>query len=241
LDKEHIIPFGLAGNALVLPAASCVKCAEITSKIETFVLQRQMIEMRTALGLPTRKKKNRPTKFELYTSSSGDGSFLDAVGQSVDVTPQDFPWAFNGLMMGPAGFLLGSPPFQPLPWEFFSTGPTVNRTEKKTRTHFEAVRVGQLNPYMFARFLAKIAHSYAFAHHARMEPMLLDLIFGKTDGSFRYWIGGDSTAQPRQDGKLHHVSLRTVTRGGSNYVLATIHLCRMLGTPVYHAVVGRVS
>ena len=30
LTKEHIIPFGLAGNALVLPKASCQTCAAIT-------------------------------------------------------------------------------------------------------------------------------------------------------------------------------------------------------------------
>ena len=239
MTDEHIVPYGLAGNSLVLPASSCIPCAEITRDIENDVLRKQMIHIRTALNVKTRNKKDRLTEFKLHQSFSEDGTFEDAASQDAPVQPKDFPWRFHALMMDQAGFLRGVPKFEPLPWKHWSIGPapTIPTTEKRT----VATYVGQINPYTFARFLAKIGHSYAYAYHgSAFAPMLLDLINGKTNGAFRYWIGGDLAVQPPQPGRLHHVSLQKVQRGGSTYLVSVIHLFRLLGTPVFHAVVGRL-
>ncbi len=242
LSDEHIVPFGLAGNALVLPNSSCALCAKVTAKIENDVLRKQFLELRTALKIPTRNKKDRPTEFDLSMHFSKDGdSFGDASSQIEAMLPEEFPWQCLGLMMDRAGFLLGVPRFQPLSWDFWSIG---NAAPKVPLAGYRAVamRAGKINPYTFARFLAKIGHSYACAHYGRdaFEPMLLDLIYGKTDGAFRHWIGGDLTVQPPMPGKLHYVSATQVERGGSTYIVARMQLFRMLGTPAYHAVVGRL-
>jgi hypothetical protein len=54
LTKEHIIPFGLAGDALVLRKGSCRKCADETKKHETSVLRHMWWPFRTHIGIPTR-------------------------------------------------------------------------------------------------------------------------------------------------------------------------------------------
>lgn len=240
LTDEHIVPFGLAGHALVLPKSSCEACATVTGKIENEVLGKQFRELRTALKIPSRRK--RPTGFDLRLSFSKDGeNFGDASSQIDAIPPDEFPWRCFGLMMDKAGFLLGVPRFQPLEWSFWSIG---KNAPKVPMQGFKAVAIqtGQINPYVFAQFLAKVAHSYACAYFGlkAFEPMLLDLIYGKTDGGFRHWVGGDLAVQPPMPGKLHHVSATRIERGGSVFLIVHIHLFRMLGTPAYHVVVGRL-
>jgi HNH endonuclease len=50
LEDEHIVPFGLGGNA-ILPAASCRTCAVVTSRFELSVLRGPMRPIRVALGV----------------------------------------------------------------------------------------------------------------------------------------------------------------------------------------------
>lgn len=241
LKQEHILPFGIAHNSLVLPASSCAACEKVTCGIENDVLGKQMIQMRTALKSPTRNKKKRATGFTLFRAFSQDGSFQDSVENAETISAEDYPWHYTALLMDKAGFLAGSPRFEPLRWELFSVGkppPDQHNVGPKAAV---ATRVGQINPYSFARFLAKVAHSYACAYYGGIfEPVLLDLIRGQTDGAFRYWIGGDLSVQSPQPGHLHHLSLQRVQRGGATYLVVVIHLFRMLGTPVYHVVAGRL-
>src|SRR5579875_1815169 len=61
-SDEHIVPYGLGGD-VILPAASCRDCATKTSRFEQQVLRTMMGPLRVRLGLPTRRKKERPTEF----------------------------------------------------------------------------------------------------------------------------------------------------------------------------------
>jgi hypothetical protein len=60
LSDEHVIPYGLGGD-YVLPLASCKQCAATTSRDELKVMRGFMSDARLVAGLPTRRKKQRPT------------------------------------------------------------------------------------------------------------------------------------------------------------------------------------
>ncbi len=61
LNREHIVPFGLDGP-WVLDAASCARCAKITSKIERYVLRKHLLSVRAGLKMRTRRPLERPDR-----------------------------------------------------------------------------------------------------------------------------------------------------------------------------------
>ena len=72
LSDEHVIPFALSGR-VILPAASCEKCATMTSKIELKVLRGIMHPARLVGGYPSRKKNLQPTRVtERLIDQNGD-------------------------------------------------------------------------------------------------------------------------------------------------------------------------
>src|ERR1700744_1099100 len=64
LNKEHILPFGIADDSLVLPKASCRNCEKTTGRLETVCLQHMWWPFRQRIGAPTRGKKP-PSEFEM--------------------------------------------------------------------------------------------------------------------------------------------------------------------------------
>jgi hypothetical protein len=64
LRREHIIPFGLGGNA-ILPKAGCRACEAITGSFEQIALRGMLGKLRMRLGLQTRNKKDRPKALHL--------------------------------------------------------------------------------------------------------------------------------------------------------------------------------
>ena len=54
LSDEHILSFGLAGDSLILPSASCSGCQQATSKVETICLRHMWWPFRTQAGVPSR-------------------------------------------------------------------------------------------------------------------------------------------------------------------------------------------
>ncbi len=70
LSKEHIVPYGLNGELLLLKA-SCQSCQEITSVFEGHVLRQQFLLARSVLKLPTYNPENRPTEFTFEGEKDG--------------------------------------------------------------------------------------------------------------------------------------------------------------------------
>ena len=104
------------------------------------------------------------------------------------------------------------------------------------------LKLGTINILEFSRMLAKIAHSYAIAELGidAFQPLLLDLILGKTNTS-AYLVGGDVSAPPSPEAEpvLHHVYLQNCMRDGVEYILVAIQLFSFMGMPRYHVVVGK--
>jgi hypothetical protein len=95
LSKEHIIPFGLAEDSLVLPKASCPTCSDITRKHETIVLRTMWWTMRTRLGSPSRHEV--PKDFNLHKGVVEEFQLPWITKarhiETIKVAPQEFPFA----------------------------------------------------------------------------------------------------------------------------------------------------
>lgn len=83
LSDEHVIPFGPNGT-WVLEKASCDGCATRTSAVERIVLRNCLMDMRAALKMKTRRKKERPTTLPLVRGAPGSGD-------TVDVPLEEYP------------------------------------------------------------------------------------------------------------------------------------------------------
>lgn len=67
LTQEHIVPFGLNGEHILLHA-SCQKCAAITSKSEGTVLRETFIAARKRLNLKSRHRKAWDSPKDVFTT-----------------------------------------------------------------------------------------------------------------------------------------------------------------------------
>lgn len=101
LTDEHVVPFALGGR-LVLPDASCKKCAKITSAFEAKVLRGFMLEARAVGKFPTRRPKERPTTIPL-TIGTGEHAQLIELGLA------DAPGFLHLPLLTPAAYLAGQP------------------------------------------------------------------------------------------------------------------------------------
>lgn len=243
LSDEHIVPYGLAKNSLVLPKASCSQCAAITGKFEQACLRGMMGPLRTRLHAPTRKRKDRRASFPLYrikfeTLAPGETA---TSFEPIDMQSSDYPLMYLGLLLDKPGLLMGLPAGTPQMWNTFHTY-KIDEVRPFLKNRGDGVRLGKIDPGAFARMLAKIGYSYAVAGRGvhSFKPLILELIFGKTNG-FCSWVGGDPEPPDAKESEVHSIRCRNWIVGTKVYVVVTIRLFGFLGTPIYHVVVGETG
>ena len=240
LKLEHIVPFGLAGNALLLPKASCTRCESITGGFEQTCLRTIFGRFRIRIGAPTRNPKDRPKTLDLVrVRRESTGSFTTL---SVEEIPsQEFPLAFIGLRLRPAGILEGLPPSPNVNGELWSRLSDQDMERFKTGGNQEGIFLGKFKPIVFARLLAKIAHAYAIAEmgFGSFRPLVTDLILGETD-TLSVWVGGDWDIPPATPDGIYELACNIVTAQGKRFVVVTLRLFSFFGTPKYHVVVGEL-
>src|SRR5205085_3347120 len=71
LSEEHVAPFGLSGQ-LVLLRASCERCAKVTSSLETTLLRQQWFAARATLSTRTRRPKERRKPQPMLIEKDGE-------------------------------------------------------------------------------------------------------------------------------------------------------------------------
>lgn len=82
LTDEHVVPYGLGGDAIVLKRACCERCRVITSKCERNPIHDNWAEVRAALDFPSRKRKLAEETFPLdVLLEDGSKSTLDLKGK----------------------------------------------------------------------------------------------------------------------------------------------------------------
>lgn len=184
LSEEHITLFGLSG-LLILLHASCERCRDITSALETTILRHQMFAARAALDTRTRHKKERQKPQPMLIEKDGEIITIRAMWQD--------QWKVIQL------------PIFPLP-AHIDHRPYTSGIESTSMDQFELSEKGEevakkhgadkviLPDYpkeVFARFIAKIAYGYAverYTLNAFEEIYIVPAILGETDGIGR-WVG----------------------------------------------------
>jgi hypothetical protein len=82
LTEEHVVPFSLGGNAIVLKEACCESCRVITSKCERNPIHDNWAEVRAALDFPSRKRKLSEETFPLdVILEDGSKTTIDLKGR----------------------------------------------------------------------------------------------------------------------------------------------------------------
>jgi hypothetical protein len=238
LRDEHIIPYAMAGNKLILPQSSCRKCEAVTGKFEQQYLRRTLGLFRNRIGSPTRNPSERSASPVVGIGRrKGRGPLHDS-GERIRIPIQDLPTAYLALKLNPPGILLGKQPSETVDGEIWgktSKGEDALRLVSRRR---EGLHVASIQPLTFGRFLAKVAHSYAVATlgFESFQPLLLDLIHGKTE-AVSYLVGGAAEVPPADD-KTFVLRAGWGTIGGASYALVEIRLYAELATPQYLVVAG---
>jgi hypothetical protein len=242
---EHIVPFGLAANSLVIGKASCKRCQRNTHAFETHCLRQMWWPFRTAIGAPSRGKE-KPEAFSLRTAKVTKIDMQDFPNVEVEdpsvipLSPRDYPLYYMTHRFPPPGVLIGRDPDEMVSYEAW-----VAYDPDEFRKHIpkdkDGIDLGPGQPEPFLRLLAKMAHGFAVAELGQpsFDPVLREFI---RDMPLRAanWIGGDLENPPREPA-LHRIGIHFEQVGTVRYVVVTIRLFCFLGTPQYHVVVGSLK
>ncbi len=248
LTREHIIPFGLAANSLVLPTASCRKCAEKTRDFETVCLRHMWWPFRTRFGAPTRGKET-PKSFLVrkmkVEQQNADGSIEYQKIAEIPVSPNEYPLFYYAYDFPPPGSLIGRPDNENFTYNCWVAMDMVE-FKKYAQNDREGLRLGPRNTEHFCKLLAKIAHAYSVAELGldAFEPFLTQYIRGSSlyPRAEPRWIGGDPSPNchtPPQ--RLHEIGLETHTTGDVIFVVVRMRFFCFIGAPSYCVVVGKLK
>ena len=235
LTDEHIVPYAL-GGAHVLRAASCLRCANITTKFEQRVARELWGDARVSFNAPTRRKRER--KRHIVIPDPDDQT------KSLTVPASEYPGGLVFYKMCKAGLLQGLPESVDLSgiWQF-----VVIDDDNRRRTFLEK-HPGKLVlrfrhvPDAFGRLLAKIAHGQILTalDPADFRPICLPYIIGQKS-NLSYVVGGSlDDQQPEPE---NGYSLSTAGFGSSDRLMlvALVRLYANTHAPAYHVVVGDVA
>jgi hypothetical protein len=244
LSDEHVIPYGL-GGVLVLPAASCRACSEVTSALELRLLRRTWWPYRRALGLTTRRPKEQPEDFPVRLKPKSGGPIEARLRAS------DHP-ILTLLLFPPPAMLQAEQTndapvagkvvirrVAPLP-----TSIIVDGAERPVKSDEDIEYPINLDASDFARFLAKVGLGYAIFELGLMafsELFLPNVVLGNGNGALTF-IGSPSVSiQPPviPDPPLHGLMLRR--EGSLCHVYVQLFKGENDPPPIYQVVVGRLT
>lgn len=234
MTTEHIIPYGLGGN-LELLKGSCKECAKTTGRFEQICLQKTFNLIRIKYGVSTRNPKKRihnlPIKIEKQ-----DGTEIEKF-----IGPDELPrcgWALP-LLDTPtyASQLLSS--HKPCLHVQMDNSDAEILLENGDGISPVSINLGAIDMHSFARMLAKIAHSYAYAvlPQGSFEPLLNKMIL-KGNNDFTFFVGGELEIPPAEDFMYELTMGQTRAFNGVKCLCVRIRLFSFLGTPVYVVAVG---
>lgn len=238
LSNEHIIPYGLNGD-LVLPEASCARCASLTSQLERTILRGELRHIRAALGLRTRRPQDRLATYPLTVVTERGRMQIHAPIEDHPVilpTPVFLPPAFLDRREYTSGVQCVG--VRTIKW-----GPDPEEVAKRYGARQLSISV-DTKPAEFARMLAKIGYCYAVAELGRPafeDVFVLPAIFGRT-GDIGRWVGAGPETLAIPAGALHYLQLDVVAPSdpASSASLAIVHVKLFANspTPVYSVIVG---
>lgn len=236
LTREHIVPRGLGGPWLLLKA-SCKKCAKVTSGFERGVLGEFFILVRTKLGLPTYRPKNRPKTFPFLVTIGGKEKVLE-------VPVSDCPTLFMMPELEKPGYIRKDTQGKGMSVAGMSLHGKENEfREFKAKYNVESISYTRELRTSFARVLAKIAYGMTVLQYGLdmiEETYVLPCIMDdKVDVG--QWVGCEdphkSPALLPREQFLHRIDILIK----KSEVGARIRLFANYQTPEYLVIVGRLK
>lgn len=239
LTDEHVVPYGLGGNALILPKSSCRPCATITGAVENNFLRITSGQLRELLKAPTRGKTVRTGQSERPVfERQRDGQLIPA-HYYIRRPIEDAPILYPAVVLPPPGIFTGAD-HQALP-EVTVSAVLLNRGSISEAADGHRVYMGKFRPSDTLRQLLKIAYGYAVGTlgPGAFRPMVQELILGKSE-HFGYLLGCLSESDPPND-KMVFLEQGYAELGSVRYVIVKIRIYGQLPTPTYCAVVGEIN
>jgi len=237
LGKEHILPFGLSGSA-ILPKSSCRSCASITGRVEQDILRGSFWPVRVFRDLKSRSKhKDAPAQVSVSVVRNGKH---DSVLLSIDEAPILLPFP----MFDPPRHLsqveqtTGISVSGHVTIRFGVEPETTGRKLGASKINITA----ELNPCAFARMIAKIGYAFAYAEGAIADlegkPYVLPAILGEQDEIGR-WVGTLTKPLEAFPTLLHRVLIHHDSEKG--LLFAEVQLFSDSPTPSYGVILGKLK
>jgi len=233
--REHAIPRGLNGVD-TLEAASCGKCAGITSRYEMEILRGALLPLRIVLDLYTSDPKERPSKLPVVLVMPD----RRRVGQMIPAGFHPAPLALP-LLYGPTYLTGESRPMQmsDKQWTRQFTDPALVDQYLERVGAVELIVETLVDPTPLVRVIAKIAYCYAvpqFGLDGFTEVFLPNVAAPTTTlEALSPYVGGLLEPAPPED-NLHTTTIEVLDDG---LVLVAVRLLARFGAPTYVAIVGR--
>lgn len=231
---EHIVPLALNGG-LILPQASCRRCERVINReIEEPLLTGNWAHFRAKHKLPTRRPKRRKKSMMLH-------------GSRIRIPIAEYTAPTLVYQFAPARALSGAEPVpNPSAWSvrhIVSNGDEETALQRRYPGWDGRHMIGPVEPYRFARFIAKIAYGFAVAEIGLgcFRSTVRNIILGRSEDYFRL-VGSPSreSASPK-DGK-HHFDIQLRVNVPSRLIIVvSVKLFAGVGFPAYHAVVGEID
>lgn len=237
LTKEHILPFGLSGTA-VLPVSSCRTCASITGAVEQKILRGSMWPVRVFRDLKSRTKhRDAPDQYSLTVVKNGKEFQIEVHLEDVPVL-LPFPIFVPPAFLNPKGYKGG---IQVSGVNTISFGSTSEYLAEKLGV--ENIKLTHtVDPVAFARMIAKIAYAWAAAENQLCllngSPLVVSAILGHTDDIGR-WVGTITEPTVKYDGLLHRLLAHQVR--DMNLLIVEVHLFSDSETPRYGVIIGELA
>jgi hypothetical protein len=233
LTDEHTIPEGMGGRH-ILPKASCKACQKIINEeFEQYCQRTLFSNLRVAHGLKSARKR-KPLRYSVQVLTHEDK--IDRIYMKAADLPRVFmlpvfpnPFFLSGQK------LVDGDAFEGAWWHYSAEA----MPALLAKLGVKSILSEKVYPAKFARFLAKIAHAHAWAVYGPVfEPMLPPVILGK----YRDWIdlvGG--MLHPVEATGEDGLKLFRSPRDDGDYLVSRIRFFPRLASPVYYAVIGKLT
>ncbi|WFT91115.1 HNH endonuclease [Rhizobium leguminosarum] len=247
LTEEHVIPYALAANAMILEKSCCKTCQREITKYEQAVLKHQLGVFRAQTDAPTRNKKDRPKEVDIHFVEVDENMEVTGDLGTRAIPIMAAPTMINLWQSPPPAILQEtfSRPSEPWAWSDKAAVDALCKkvAEETGAKHGIAMSIGKVNRQHYLRSLAKMAHAYAAAEVGvdAFTPFLCDIILNKADDLETY-VGDMPGIGPFVFDPDHtlQISLGEADGGDAgSYLVVRIQLYPSLRSPEHVVVVGR--
>jgi HNH endonuclease len=233
LTDEHSIPFALGGKSII-KNATCERCRDLTSRVETNVLKGMMYAYRFKSGIQSRSKKP-PRTLPLF-AINGDDSV------KIDVLFLDYP-SVLALPVFRDFFVIGreNTYLDDLPWLAVDRDSVSGLFEKYGISSFSSPA---LDVRAFGQMVCKIAHCLALEYFGKnFTPYISEMIFSQSSDDFRKFVR--SSGGQNFEGPINLIShswnFKQSEIAGAKVLRCDLNLFASYGAPIYEVLVGEVG